>query len=71
MTGILRKPEAGTADLPTLLTADEVATWLKLKPKTVYLMAAKKRLPCVRFGGSLRFDRDVLLRWLAARREER
>lgn len=47
-----------------LLTVDEVAKWLRLKPKTVYAMASGKKIPHSKIGGALRFNRKVLEVWM-------
>ena len=38
----------GDAMFPTLLTAEDVADQLRIKPATVYEAAADGRIPCVR-----------------------
>ena len=54
----------------TLLTVTELASWLRLKPKTVYAWAATGKLPCVRIGNRIRFLKRDILRWIEARKEE-
>ena len=56
-------------ELPRLLTLSEVAEALRVSPKTVRRMAARHRIPCVRFGRALRFLPGDVLAWLSARRE--
>src|SRR5215467_3034162 len=54
--------------LPEYVTPQEVAAMLRLSVKSVYRMAAADlTMPQLRFGGSLRFPRERLLRWLRAR----
>jgi len=53
-----------------LLTVDEVAIWLRVRPSTIYVWTSTKRLPCIRLGGRLRFCRDDVLRWIEARKED-
>jgi len=55
--------------LEQLLTIEQVAQALQVSSKTVRRLVAYRRLPCVRFGRSLRFASGDVLRWLAARRE--
>jgi len=55
--------------LQPLLTVEQVAACLAVSPKTVRRMAARQRIPCVRFGRALRFLPGDLLAWLSARRE--
>jgi excisionase family DNA binding protein len=51
-----------------LLTVEELADWLRLKPSTVYAWAASGKLPSVRIGNRLRFQRSDVLRWIEARK---
>jgi len=49
----------------TLMTAQDVAERLKIKPKTVYNMAAAGTIPCVRIGErTVRFDPERLDQWI-------
>lgn len=52
-----------------MLTYVETARLLGLPLGTVYSLVSQRRIPHVRLGPRLvRFDRDELERWLAARR---
>jgi excisionase family DNA binding protein len=59
-----RDPSTAAVDptpAPVLLTVPEVAQLLRVPPKSVYQLAALRRIPVVRLGRSLRFDRaDVV-----------
>jgi len=50
-----------------ILTIDEVATYLKAGKRTVYRLAASDRLPAFKLGGTWRFRRGDLDRWIASR----
>ena len=50
-----------------ILTIDEVATYLKAGKRTVYRLAASKKLPAFKLGGTWRFRRGDLDRWIASR----
>ena len=53
---------------PIFWTADDVGKVIKLTDKSVYRLAKKDpTFPCVKIGGSLRFPRDRVLKWLAQR----
>jgi excisionase family DNA binding protein len=52
-----------------LLTIREVAEFLHLDEKTVRRWAAQGRIPCVRLGRALRFERGDVFRWVSARKE--
>ena len=47
-----------------LLRAREAARILKISPKTVYELALKGEIPCVRFGRSVRFRPSALAQWI-------
>ncbi|GKS59800.1 hypothetical protein YTPLAS18_33270 [Nitrospira sp.] len=47
-----------------ILTAAEVAAWLRLAVSTVYSWAAQGMIPSMRLNGCLRFDRAELARWI-------
>jgi len=53
---------------PSLLTVLEVATLLKVKPRTIYEMVAQNRIPYRKPPGSniLRFDLDEIIAWTKA-----
>ncbi|WP_290536737.1 helix-turn-helix domain-containing protein [Alcanivorax sp.] len=47
-----------------ILTLKEVATYLKLAEKTAYRLAAEGKLPGFKVGGSWRFRRIDIERWI-------
>jgi excisionase family DNA binding protein len=52
--------------LPEVLTADEVATLLRVNRKTVYAAFRRGEIRGGRrIGGTIRFSRDRVLAWLA------
>jgi excisionase family DNA binding protein len=52
--------------LPEILTADELAAFLRVSRKTVYAGFKAGEIPGgKRIGGTIRFHRDAVLRWLA------
>lgn len=50
-----------------ILTIDEVASYLKASKRTVYRLAASGKLPAFKLGGTWRFRRGELDRWIANR----
>ena len=50
-----------------LMTTAEVATYLRLKERTVYEMASKRQIPCTRATGKLLFSRKLIERWVEGR----
>jgi excisionase family DNA binding protein len=52
--------------LPAVLTVDELAVYLRVNRKTVYAAIAQGAIPGARrIGGTIRVDRDSVLKWLA------
>ncbi len=47
-----------------ILTIEEVAEYLRLKPQTIYKWAQEKRIPAAKLGKEWRFRRSVIDRWL-------
>ena len=47
-----------------VLTLKEVAAYLKLAEKTAYRLAAEGKLPGFKVGGSWRFKREDIQRWI-------
>lgn len=56
--------ERSTSHNHEILTLEEVAHYLRLKPQTIYKWAQEKRIPAVKLGKEWRFRRSVLDRWL-------
>jgi excisionase family DNA binding protein len=54
-------------DLETLLTVQQVAAILQLKPSTIRAYAERGDLPCVRIGGRLRFRPSDVAEWIEQR----
>lgn len=51
------------------MTVKEVASWLKLNQYTVYRMANEKRIPHIKFGHTLRFNKQELeANWIQSMR---
>ncbi|AOB38498.1 helix-turn-helix domain-containing protein [Bordetella parapertussis] len=54
-----------------MLTLDEVAVYLKAGKKTVYRLAQRGEIPEFKLGGTWRFRRSELDRWIAAQIAEK
>lgn len=57
--------------LPTLRTPEEVAAWLGITRKSLYIMVDRGQIPAcavIRIGARLRFDESRLSEWIAAKR---
>jgi excisionase family DNA binding protein len=53
-------------DLPKLLTADDVAASVGLPKPTVYDLARRNIIPCIRAGKAVRFHPVKFQEWLEA-----
>lgn len=61
-------PEATLKDRQ-LLTVDELAEWLKVKPRTVYQWVHEQYIPVMKLGALVRFDPASVSRWLREREQ--
>jgi len=52
-------------DLPIVMTADEVADYLRIPRSSVYKLAQEGRIPCQKAGRRWRFHRKAIDWWLA------
>lgn len=65
-TEVTNSEEHARDQLPEVLTADEVATLLRVNRKTVYAAFKAGEIPGGRrIGGTIRFHRSAVLNWLA------
>ena len=61
MSGTPRDPSGLDHEI---LTLEEVAHYLRLKPQTIYKWAQEGRIPAAKLGKEWRFRRSVIDRWL-------
>jgi excisionase family DNA binding protein len=54
-----------------IMTIDEVSKLLKLKLKTAYAIVARGDIPAFKVGGSWRFRRSELDKWIKAQEKKR
>ena len=57
--------------LPKIMTADELATYLKVSKATVYKLFRRRGLPDFRIGGDYRFRRADIDEWIDAKEKAR
>lgn len=50
-----------------LMTADEVADWLRIPRSTVYELTRSRRIPFLKVGRRTLFEHDSIAAWVAAR----
>jgi excisionase family DNA binding protein len=55
-------------ELPSIMTVNELAIYLRLHEQTVYKMAKEGRLPAYKVGNRWRFKREMIDTWLLAQR---
>jgi excisionase family DNA binding protein len=48
-----------------IMTVREVADFLKVTERTIYRLAAKNQIPSFKVGGSWRFRRTDLVKWMS------
>jgi len=46
-----------------IMTLEEVAKYLKLKPQTIYAWAQNGKIPAAKFGKEWRFKKSVIDKW--------
>ena len=46
-----------------ILTLEEVAEYLRLKPQTIYTWAQEKKIPAVKLGKEWRFRKSIIDNW--------
>jgi excisionase family DNA binding protein len=57
--------DLGAADPFELLTADEVARWLRMTPAWVYAQTRANNIPHVPLGRYVRYRRSAVKAWMA------
>jgi len=48
-----------------VFTVQEVATYLRMKPVTIYKHAKTGKLPCFKVGANWRFKKSTIDRWIS------
>lgn len=46
-----------------IMTLEEVANYLKLKPQTIYTWAQEKKIPAAKLGKEWRFKKSMIDKW--------
>ncbi len=54
-----------------IMTLEEVAAYLKLKPQTIYTWAQEKRIPAAKLGKEWRFRKSILDEWFIKHIDEK
>jgi excisionase family DNA binding protein len=56
-----------TAAMERLLTVEEVADWLQVKPRTIYQWVHEGYIPVIKLGTLVRFDQSSVMAWVKKR----
>lgn len=48
-----------------IMTLEEVAAYLRLKPQTIYVWAQEKKIPAAKLGKEWRFKKSVIDKWFS------
>ena len=54
-----------------IMTLEEVAKYLKLKPQTIYTWAQEGKIPAAKLGNQWRFKKSIIDRWFAQHIDEK
>ena len=64
-TKILAIPMPTKSTDSTIMTIGELANYLKVTERTIYRLAGSKRIPSFKVGGSWRFSKVDIDKWIA------
>ncbi len=54
-----------------IMTLEEVAEYLRLKPQTIYTWAQEKKIPAAKLGKEWRFKKSMIDKWFNERIDEK
>ena len=54
-----------------IMTLEEVANYLKLKPQTIYTWAQEKKIPAAKLGKEWRFKKSIIDEWFLQHIDEK
>lgn len=58
-------------DADKIMTLEEIADYLRLKPQTIYTWAQEKKIPAAKLGKEWRFKKSIIDRWFNEHIDER
>lgn len=58
-------------DRDRIMTLEEVAEYLRLKPQTIYTWAQEKKIPAAKLGKEWRFRKSLVDKWFNERMDEK
>ena len=53
-----------------IMTLEEVADYLRVKPQTIYTWAQEKKIPAAKLGKEWRFKKSMVDKWFIERMDE-
>jgi excisionase family DNA binding protein len=62
---LARIPSKGRTIVAVVLTLEEVASYLRVHPSTIYRLLRKRQLPAFKLGSDWRFNRESIDQWSA------
>jgi excisionase family DNA binding protein len=54
-----------------IMTLEEVAEYLRVKPQTIYTWAQEKRIPAAKLGKEWRFKKSMIDKWFNEQMDEK
>ncbi len=54
-----------------IMTLEEVAEYLRVKPQTIYTWAQEKKIPAAKLGKEWRFKKSMIDKWFNERMDEK
>jgi excisionase family DNA binding protein len=58
-------------DTDRIMTLEEVAAYLRVKPQTIYTWAQEKKIPAAKLGKEWRFKKSMVDKWFNERMDEK
>jgi len=58
-------------DNDKIMTLEEVAEYLRVKPQTIYTWAQEKKIPAAKLGKEWRFKKSMIDRWFLESMDEK
>ncbi len=58
-------------DTDRIMTLEEVAEYLRVKPQTIYTWAQEKKIPAAKLGKEWRFRKSVVDKWFNDQMDEK
>jgi excisionase family DNA binding protein len=59
------------AENDKIMTLEEVADYLRLKPQTIYTWAQEKKIPAAKLGKEWRFKKSMIDKWFMEMMDEK